>query len=112
MGIFTFVTRRHSDRLIAQEAAEVASRSYGPVMARVGRRASAMRVAEGRGYVRARALHIVHRELAALHENRIPHDPDIQTRIISRATDSVVASALAELRSVPRAAKPVHRRAA
>ena len=71
-----------------------------------------MRVAEARGYVRSRALDIVHRELAALHDNRIPHDPDIQTRIISRATDTVVASALAELRSVPPAAKVARRRAA
>ena len=70
-----------------------------------------MRVAEARGYVRSRALDIVHRELAAMHNGRIPFDPDMQTQIISQAMETVVTGVLAELRSVPKAAR-ADRRAA
>ena len=112
MGILSFVFQRRNARRIAREAAEVASRSHQPVMDRVRRRASTMRIAEARGYVRSRALDIAHRELAALHNRAIPHAPDVQTQIISRATETVVASVLAELRSVPPAAKVPSRRAA
>ncbi|MGD9722342.1 MAG: hypothetical protein AB7O59_12630 [Pirellulales bacterium] len=112
MGIFGFFARRRRARLIEQMAAEVAQRSYSHVMGRVRRRAATMRVAEARGYVKSRALDIVHRELAAAHNGRIPLDPDTQTQIISRATDTVVSGVLAELRSVPPAAKTPARKAA
>lgn len=112
MGMFSFLTRRRNDRLVAKAAADVAGRSYRPVMDRVRRRAATMRVSEARGYVRSRALDIVHRELAAMYKGRIPLDPDTQTAIIGQATDNVVASVLAELRSVPKAAKGSDRKAA
>jgi hypothetical protein len=105
MGIFSFFARRRRAHLIDQSAADVAQRSYKAVMDRVRRRATTMRVAEARGYVRSRSLDIVHRELAAMHNGKIPLDPATQTQIISRATESLVASILAELRSVPVAAK-------
>jgi hypothetical protein len=112
MGIFGFFARTREARQVEQAAAEVARRSYTPVMERVRRRASTMRIAEARGYVKSRSLDIVHRELAAIHNGRIPLSPAIQTRIISRATENVVAAVLAELRSVPQAAKTPGRRAA
>ncbi len=112
MGIFSYFARRRRARLIEQSAADVAQRSYRAVMDRVRRRAATMRVSEARGYVRSRSLDIVHRELAAMHQGKIPLDPATQTQIISRATDSVVASVLAELRSVPPAAKPASKSAA
>ncbi len=112
MGIFNYFARRRTARLIEQTANEVAQRSYEPVITRVRRRASSMRVSEARGYVKSRSLDIVHRELAAIHNGQIALDPATQTQIISRATESVAASVLAELRSVPPAAKPAKRRAA
>jgi hypothetical protein len=112
MGIFSYFARRRTARLIEQTAADVAQRSYQPVISRVRRRASAMRVAEARGYVKSRSLDIVHRELAAIHNGHIPLDPATQTRIISRATEAVAASVLAELRNVPASAKPAKRLAA
>ncbi len=112
MGIWSFFTRRRQARRIAQAATEVAQRSYGPVMDRVRRRAGTMRIAEARGYVRSRSLDIVHRELAAIHGGKIPLDPATQTMIISRATETVVAGILAELRSVPKAVKSAERKAA
>jgi hypothetical protein len=112
MGIFSFWTRRRNAKLIAQQAQEVARRSQPTVLDRVRRRAATMRIAEARGYVRSRALEIVHRELAALHKGRIPLEPEQQTQLISQATDTVVAAVLAELRSVPKAAKPTGKRAA
>jgi hypothetical protein len=112
MGILGFFTRRRQRRQVAQQAAEVARRSHGAVADRVRRRASTMRISEARGYVRARALDIVHRELAALHNGKIRLDPAIQTQIISQATEAVVTGVLAELRGVPQAAQGSKRKAA
>ncbi len=112
MGILSFFTRRRQARRIAQAAADVAQRSYASVMDRVRRRATTMRIAEARGYVRSRALDIVHRELAAKYNGRIPLDPATQTQIIGRATEIVVSGVLAEVRSVPQAARGAARQAA
>jgi hypothetical protein len=106
MGILSFLARRRTARFAARAAAEVADRSYAAVLGRVRRRAATMRVAEARGYVRARALEIVHRELAAVHNGQIKLDPAVQTGIISQATEAIVVRVLAELRGVPKAVKP------
>ena len=106
MGILSFLARRRAARYAARAANEVAERSYAAVLGRVRRRATTMRIAEARGYVRARALEIVHRELAAVHQGKIKLEPAVQTDIISQATEAVVVRVLAELRSVPKAAKP------
>jgi hypothetical protein len=106
MGILSFLARRRAARFAARAAHEVAERSHAAVLGRVRRRATTMRIAEARGYVRARALEIVHRELAAVHQGKIKLEPAVQTEIISQATEAVVVRVLAELRSVPKAAKP------
>jgi hypothetical protein len=112
MGIWSFLTRRRQARVVTQLAQEVAARSYSAVMDRVRRRATTMRVAEARGYVRSRALDIVHRELAAIHNGRITLDPATQTEIISQATETVVVRITAELGNVPKAVRPAKRHAA
>jgi hypothetical protein len=112
MGLLSFFAKRRLARNIAQTASQVAERSVAPVLDRVRRRATTMRVAEARGYVRSRALDIVHRELATLCGGRIPFDPPAQASIIGQATDAVVLRVMAELRSVPPAAKPARRKAA
>ena len=99
MGLFSFFTARREARQIALAAKEVATRSHAAVLDRVRRRAATMRVSEARGYVRSRALDIVHRELAAMHKGQIKVDPAIQTRIISQATDAVVSGVMAELKN-------------
>ncbi|MEX0978677.1 MAG: hypothetical protein WDZ48_07490 [Pirellulales bacterium] len=110
MGIWNVISRWRNTRRAALIGSEVAQRSVGPVLGRVRRRAATMRIAEARGYVRARALEIVHRELAALQKGREKLDPALQTEIVSQATDTVVVRVMAELRSVPKAAE--QRRAA
>jgi hypothetical protein len=112
MGILSFFANRRKARLVAETAREVAARSHAAVLDRVRRRAATMRVAEARGYVRSRALDIVHRELAAMHNGRITVDPPTQTRIISQATEAVVVGVMAELGSVPKSARPGKRQAA
>jgi hypothetical protein len=112
MGIWNFFARRRMARQAARIGSEVAGRSVGPVLGRVRRRAATMRIAEARGYVRARALEIVHRELATLQKGREKLDPVLQTEIVSQATDAVVVRVMAELRSVPQAARAEQRRAA
>ena len=84
MGIFSFWTRRRTAKLIANQAAEVAHRSQAIVLDRVRRRATTMRIAEARGYVRSRALDIVHRELAAVHDGQIPLEPSSRRRSSAR----------------------------
>jgi hypothetical protein len=111
MGILSFFARRRNARVAARAANELAERSYAAVLGRVRRRATAMRNSEARGYVRSRALEIVHRELAALHDGRIKLEPAIQTEIIAQATEAVVVRALAELRAT-KEAKTGQRRAA
>lgn len=112
MGIFSFFARRKTARKAAQLAHEVAQRSFSPVLDRVRRRAATMRIAEAKGYVRARSLEIVHRELAALQKGREKLDPAVQTDVVSQATEAVIVRVMAELRSVPKAARPEGRKAA
>jgi hypothetical protein len=104
MGLFSFWTRRRDASITARAAEEVAARSQNAVLDRVRPRASTMRVGEARGYVRSRTLDIVHRELAAMHNGRIPFKPAQQTAIISKASEAVVSAVLAVLGSVPKAA--------
>ncbi len=112
MGIWNFISRRRSARKAALISSEVAQRAVGPVLGRVRRRAASMRVSEARGYVRARALELVHRELAAVQKGREKLDPALQTEIVSRATEAVMSRVLAELRSAASTPRPEGRRAA
>ena len=112
MGIWNFISRLRHARKAGPISSEVAQRSVGPVLGRVRRRTATMRIAEARGYVRARALEIVHRELAARQKGSEKLDPALQTRIVSQATESVVVRVMAEMRSVPKAPRPAQRRAA
>jgi hypothetical protein len=112
MGIWSFLSRRRNARKAAHLAGEVAERSVAPVLGRVRRRAATMRIAEARGYVRARALEIVHRELAVVQKGQPKLDPALQTEIVSQAAEAVVARVMAELRSAARPARTEQRRAA
>ncbi len=111
MGLWNLLTRKFNARCTRRTADGVAERSYPAVLNRVRRRATTMRIAEARGYVRSRALEIVHRELAAAHNGRIPLDPKTQTEIISLATEAVVTRVLAELRPATKS-QPTKRKAA
>jgi hypothetical protein len=112
MGIWSFLERRRTARKAAMLSSEIAQRSVAPVLGRVKRRAATMRNAEARGYVRARSLEIVHRELAALQKGREKLAPALATEIVSLATEAVIVRVLAELRSVPAEVRPPQRRAA
>lgn len=112
MGIWNFIVRRRNARKAAHIASEVAQRSAAPVLGRVRRRAATMRVAEARGYVRARALEIVHRELASLQKGQQKLDPALQTEIVSQASEAVVLRVMAELRGSGKTGRPEQRRAA
>jgi hypothetical protein len=112
MGILSFLQRRKTARLAATLSGEVAQRSVGPVLARVKRRASSMRSSEARGYVRARSLEIVHRELAAMQKGHQKLSPELQTEIVSLATEAVIVRVMAELKGGPQEKRSVERRAA
>jgi hypothetical protein len=112
MGIWSFLERRRTARKAAMISSEVAQRSVAPVLGRVRRRVATMRNAEARGYVRARSLEIVHRELAAWQKGREKLAPALTTEIVSLATEAVIVRVLAELRSAPAEARSAERRAA
>ena len=112
MGIWSYFERRRTARKAATISSEVAERSVGPVLGRVRRRAQSMRNSEARGYIRARSLEIVHRELAAVQKGREKLAPELQTEIVSLATEAVIARVTAELRSTPPEVRKPERRAA
>lgn len=112
MGIWSFLERRRTAKKAAMISSEVAQRSVAPVLGRVKRRAATMRNAEARGYVRARSLEIVHRELAAMQKGHAKLDPTLQTEIVSQATEAVILRVMAELRSAPAETRKQERRAA
>ena len=112
MGIFSFFTQRRTARLVARAAEEIAGRSYPTVLDRVRRRAATMRVAEARGYIRSRALEIVHRELAAVYSDRTKLEPAVQTLIVSQATEAVIARVSSELQTAAKAAPRTGKRSA
>ena len=112
MGIWSFLERRRTAKKAAILSSEIAQRSVAPVLGRVKRRAATMRNAEARGYVRARSLEIVHRELAALQKGREKLAPALTTEIVSLATEAVIVRVLAELRNAPTEARTAERRAA
>jgi len=112
MGIWNYFERRRTARKAAMISSEVAQRSVAPVLGRVKRRAASMRISEAKGYVRARSLELVHRELAIVQKGREKLDPALQTEIVSKAVETVVQQVMAELKSMPTAAKTETRRAA
>ncbi len=112
MGIWDMFSRRRTARKVALISSEVAQRSVGPVLGRVRRRAATMRNSEARGYIRARSLEIVHRELAAVQKGREKLDPATQTEIVRQATEAVIVRVTAELRSETKPAATEQRRAA
>jgi hypothetical protein len=112
MGIWSFFSRRRNARKAALISGEVAQRSVGPVLTRVRRRAATMRIAEAKGYVRARALEIVHRELGAVQKGREKLEPAMQTEIVSLATEAVIVRVMAELRSSEQSKTATQKRAA
>ena len=113
MGIWSFLTQSRHARFVARLASEIAQRSYSPVSDRVRRRATTMRIAEARGYVRSRALEIIHRELASLRQEHKIADAAVREEIAAQASELLVVRILAELRSVPKdAARPTRRQAA
>ncbi|REK13009.1 MAG: hypothetical protein DWQ37_10315 [Planctomycetota bacterium] len=112
MGLWNFFSKRRNARKAALISSEVAQRSVGPVLGRVRRRAASMRISEARGYVRARSLEIVHRELSAVQKGREKLDPALQTEIVSQATEAVIVRVMAELRSSGEAPAEQKKRAA
>lgn len=112
MGILSFFERRRTAKIVATISSEVAQRSVGPVLGRVKRRATTMRNSEARGYVRARSLEIVHRELATMQKGHEKLSPELQTEIVSLATEAVIVRVMAELKSTPQEKRSADRRAA
>ena len=94
-----------SDRL-AEMAERVAGRSRLAVWQRVTDKLPALGPTEARGYIRARAIAVIHAETDRLIEQEGPRVGKIRERIVAFATQSLVESIVVQLQqrgtSLPR----------
>jgi hypothetical protein len=85
-----------SDRL-AEMAERVAGRSRLAVWQRVTDKLAALGPTEARGYIRSRAIAVIHAETDRLIEQEGPRVGKIRERIIASATQSLVESIVVQL---------------
>ena len=101
MGLLSFLDRGRHAGLIQQLSAQIAHRCHAPVWATVRRRATAMRLTEARGYVRARAAQMVASEVAAALSSRPQVGRDVEAELVTRTTDGVVSLVFRDLLNLP-----------
>ena len=106
MGLLSYFADRRSARQLAGLAAEIAQRSHGDVWQRVAHRATAMRLVEARGYVRARAARVIHHHVHAALETRPEIDDSRREELISLATEVVISAIARELLHLPQRIVP------
>jgi hypothetical protein len=101
MNLWKLLTCGRPSRLQARLANEIAQRSLPEAWERIERRVVGMRLAEARGYIRARVAQIVHRE-ADLAIALQSAEPSLERgRLVAQATDALVALLFRELMHVP-----------
>lgn len=106
MGLWTFLVNRRSAKQMAGLAAEIAERSHSDVWQRVAHRATAMRLVEARGYVRARAARVIHHHVHEALETRPEIDDARREELISLATEVVISAIARELLHLPQRIVP------
>jgi hypothetical protein len=85
-----------SDRL-TEMSERVAGRSRMAVWQRIVERAASFGPTESRGYIRARAAGVIHRETDRLIEQEGPAVGRLREQIITRATESLVETIVGQL---------------
>ena len=85
-----------SDRL-TEMSERVAGRSRMAVWQRIVERAASLGPTESRGYIRARASSVIHRETERLIEQEGPAVGRIRQQVIARATESLVETIVSQL---------------
>ncbi len=92
MGLFKLNARPRTEDRLAKLAKRIAERSRSEVVQRILGMEPDMSPCETRGYIRARAAVVVHREvdLTLARERRIRRSD--RTKLISLATDALVAA--------------------
>gem|GEM_PF-1969040 len=102
--------KRRSRRQVAQAAADIALRLLPPVWQLVALPAASMGPDETRGYVRARAQHVVRPEVESMLRGR-PRLQSSREALYEQAMDRIVSLVLRDL-SHPTGASGAQRRAA
>ncbi len=101
MGLFDLLTGYRPQKIVDGLAKEVAQHSLAPVWERVARRAAAMRLNEGRGYVRARAAQII----SAQADRVLAREPrlavSLRSQVIAAAADLVVSLVIRDILNLP-----------
>jgi hypothetical protein len=101
MGLFSFLTANRSGGRVNRLAQEIARRSHAAVWNRVERRAATMRLAEVRGYVRARAAQVIHDQADQVLRGQGPIAESLRPQLIAQATERVVSLIVRDLLNLP-----------
>ena len=87
---------------ISHLAAEIAERSHATVWEKTHKQAIAMRLPEAQGYVRARAIAVIHAHAMRALADAELIDRSLRSELIERATGAVVDSVTHDLLKSPR----------
>src|ERR1051325_6503225 len=107
MNLWDLLLPHRTGRLQARLANEIAQRSRAEVWQRVEHRARTMRLAEARGYMRARAAEIIHREVDHALACQHGHASLNREQILNQSTDLVVTLLFRDLLHVPPRFRPL-----
>jgi hypothetical protein len=90
MGLFNWSFRSGGDERLMRVAQRIAEQSLGEVSRRVNGLTADMSAAEARGYIRARAAGVVHRQVATAIRSDDRLRPADRARLINMATETLV----------------------
>jgi len=103
--------RHRRERLVADLSQQVAEGSHNAVWTKVKDRVASMRLAEARGYVRARAASPIADEADRMLSRSDLVDRAVRSQIIEEATDRVVTLVFRDLLNLPPRLRTVRRAA-
>ena len=92
MPLMSFIHRFRNQQRLVRVAENIATRSHDRVWQRTGIMAARMTAAEARGYIRARAVTVIHRE-AERHFSDQNHLPlTLRSEVMELAVESLIES--------------------
>jgi len=111
MNLWELFLPGRTARRQARLANEIAQRCRVDAWSRIERRATGMRLAEARGYMRSRAAEIIHREVDQALACQNVTDGLNREELVNQTTDLLVALLFRELLHVPARYRPLRRAA-
>jgi hypothetical protein len=97
MIVARMAPNRISGANLQRLAEEIAEHALPAVLQRSRPRAVKMRMAEARGYIRARAALVIHQQVDAELQHRAAAQVRYRSELIERATEAVIGLALSDM---------------